>query len=251
MSQDFPKVVQAGSYSDTSFNAIGVQDPFVVKCNSSGTTLLWATYFGGTGTDYGFGIAFDQFFGIYVCGNTVSTDFPVMQPADIVYYQPNHADGGNFNDMWIAWFDVNDALSWSTYFGNSMSNEVYGLSIGMQNEIYMTGVDSNEIAMIKFNPGLPTGQITSSIPELELFLSPNPVGNDLKVQFYSENAGVTQIEIYDAHGRIAQTDVFNAYAGNNQFKLSTSSLAEGVYTIRIVTPDGPKMKRFVKSNIHR
>jgi hypothetical protein len=250
MSSDFPKVVQGGAYNDTSFNAIGVQDPFIVKCNSLGTSLLWSTYFGGTGTDYGFSIAFDQYVGIYVCGNTASTDFPVMQPTDLLYYQPAHGDGGNFNDMWIAWFNVNDTLAWSTYYGAANSEEAYGVSVGVVNEVFVTGTENNDISISKFGPGLPTGT-TVTIPELEVFMYPNPVTSVMTIQFHSPTDGAAKIEILDNRGRVVQTDMYASPAGTNQYEVNISSLANGVYVMRLTSPKGETLHRFVKSGIHQ
>lgn len=251
-SGDFPKVDQGGtSYSDTTLNAIGTQDAFVVKCNPAGTTLLWSTYFGGTASDYGFGIAYDQFVGVYVCGNTASTDFPVMMPADMNYYQSTHGDGGSFNDMWIAWFDTADSLVWSTYYGNSMSNDAYGVSVGLQNEIFMTGVDSNEIAMVKFNPGVPTTAAMQTESGMELLLGPNPAWSQLTIQFSSPAQGNSVIEIMDTRGRIVQTEYFGTSAGINRYEIDIAGLAGGLYSIRITAPDQVFAERFVKGGVYR
>ncbi len=55
-SADFPTT--AGAFQTTF--AGGAVDAFVTELNSSGTALLFSTYFGGTGDDYGYGIALDS-----------------------------------------------------------------------------------------------------------------------------------------------------------------------------------------------
>lgn len=62
-------------------NANGVA--FVTEINPTGTALLYTTYLGGTGGDFGFGIALDNSGNnanpggnIYVTGGTFSSDFP-------------------------------------------------------------------------------------------------------------------------------------------------------------------------------
>lgn len=59
---------------DTSHN--GVTDVFMTKMNSSGTGLLYSTFFGGSGADEGNCIAVDGTGKVYVGGRTVSTNFP-------------------------------------------------------------------------------------------------------------------------------------------------------------------------------
>ena len=56
---------------------------FVTEINPTGTALLYTTYLGGTGGDFGFGIALDHSGAganpggnVYVTGETLSTDFP-------------------------------------------------------------------------------------------------------------------------------------------------------------------------------
>src|SRR5262249_7236166 len=43
--------------------------------------LVYSTFFGGTGTDTGFGIAVDSQGAVYVAGATNSTDFPIQSAA--------------------------------------------------------------------------------------------------------------------------------------------------------------------------
>jgi len=54
---------------------------FVSKFNPAGSALLFSTYLGGKGLDYGFGIAVDGAGNAYVTGSTASTDFPTTPGA--------------------------------------------------------------------------------------------------------------------------------------------------------------------------
>jgi hypothetical protein len=56
-------------------------DVFVTTLNSTGSNLLFSTYFGGSGEDYGYGIALDPAANAYVTGWTFSTDFPTTTGA--------------------------------------------------------------------------------------------------------------------------------------------------------------------------
>src|SRR2546426_4537719 len=69
-STDFPTVnpLQAANGGGT--------DAFVSKLNAAGSALLYSTYLGGSGEDYGYGIAVDAAGSAYVTGQTTSTDFP-------------------------------------------------------------------------------------------------------------------------------------------------------------------------------
>src|SRR5439155_23557202 len=54
----------------------GLNDAFVTKLNSNGTALVYSTYLGGSGDDFGFGIAVDSGGNAYVAGQPDSQDFP-------------------------------------------------------------------------------------------------------------------------------------------------------------------------------
>ncbi len=65
-------------------------EAFVTEFNASGTGLLFSTYLGGSGSDYGTAIALDSASNLYVTGSTDSSDFPTTPGA----YQTS--GGGDF-----------------------------------------------------------------------------------------------------------------------------------------------------------
>lgn len=77
----------------------GGSDAFVAKINSTGTGLLFSTYLGGSAQElgYGDGIALDREGYIYVCGGTVSDDFPTRNawhPTLVNRWQPQVSANG-------------------------------------------------------------------------------------------------------------------------------------------------------------
>jgi hypothetical protein len=59
----------------------GAWDAFATKFNTSGTTIVYSTYLGGTGNDYATGLAVVTRSGnVYVTGYTSSTNFPLQTP---------------------------------------------------------------------------------------------------------------------------------------------------------------------------
>jgi len=83
---------------DLTYN--GSTDAFVAKVNATGTGLVYAGYIGGSGMDYGTGIAVDSMGNIYVTGATASNEatFPVRGGPDLTY------NGGSlpYGDAFIA-----------------------------------------------------------------------------------------------------------------------------------------------------
>jgi hypothetical protein len=56
------------------------QDAFVTVLNRSGSRVLYSTYLGGTGTDWGTAVAIDHAGAVYVAGTTSGLDFPGLKP---------------------------------------------------------------------------------------------------------------------------------------------------------------------------
>jgi len=84
-SADFP--VTSGAYQTVNKGAanknqtvIGA-NAFVTKFSTSGDSVLYSTFLGGSTQDFGYGIALDGLGGVYVSGGAYSTNFPVTTGA--------------------------------------------------------------------------------------------------------------------------------------------------------------------------
>jgi hypothetical protein len=56
----------------------GSSDAFVIAFNTNCSAILYSGYFGGSGNDYGYGIAVDSLTNAYITGTTSSPNFPVF-----------------------------------------------------------------------------------------------------------------------------------------------------------------------------
>lgn len=107
-------------------------DAFVVKLNSSGNNLIYSTYLGGNDYEEARGIAVDDINNVYVAGETLSGDFPLINP--IQNDQP-------LADVFIAKFDSSGGtLVYSTYLGHEESEKAYDIAVDNQRCAYVTGV---------------------------------------------------------------------------------------------------------------
>lgn len=109
-------IATTGSHDD-SYN--DKQDVMLIKLDQSGVRQ-WATYYGGTQDDFGFGGTADNAGNIYLSGTT-SSDTGIATPGA---HQTTHA--GN-QDCFLAKFDNNGVRQWATYHGGS-SVEISGAS---------------------------------------------------------------------------------------------------------------------------
>ncbi len=136
-SVDFP-VVSAAQSSPGGGSCLedGVATPcfdaFVSKLNPSGTALVYSTYLGGSGEDYGASIAVDSSGDAYVAGYTYSTDFPVQNAL-----QPNNAGGV---DAFVTELSSGGAsLIYSTYWGGSLDDVGTGIAVDSKGNAYLSG----------------------------------------------------------------------------------------------------------------
>jgi len=110
----------------------GNGNAFVVKLASSGSSLTYSTYFGGSGGDFGLGIAIDSAGDAYITGSTRSTDFPVAQAFQ------NAMGGGS--DAFVAELKPDgSAPVFSSYLGGTGADSGQGIALDTSGNIYVTG----------------------------------------------------------------------------------------------------------------
>ena len=108
-SADFP--TSPGAYDDTGFP--WDWDAFVVKLDTSGANLVYATYLGGDHVEIPGGIAVDDNGSAYVTGRTMADDFPTTPDS----YDRTH--NGGF-DVFVAKLNAaGSQLTYGTFIGGS------------------------------------------------------------------------------------------------------------------------------------
>ncbi len=114
----------------------GKYDAFVSKFNSTGSTLLYSTYLGGSADDYATGIAVDSAGNAYVAGYTGSTDFPTQNPLQTYI-------GGGY-DAFVAKINPDgSALVYSTYIAGSGNDAAHAIATDSAGNAYVTGTTSS------------------------------------------------------------------------------------------------------------
>ncbi|MHA1912515.1 MAG: SBBP repeat-containing protein [Candidatus Kariarchaeaceae archaeon] len=138
-SLDFPSVGVSGLSNVRGMGA------FVAKFSPDGQTLIFSTSFGGSGNDWGSNIAVDSKDNIIIIGTTLSADFPTENA-----YQEN-SNGGPFYaaEGFITKIGSDGTLIFSSYFGGSGDDWLYGLAIDSEDNIVISGnTFSDDLLMV-------------------------------------------------------------------------------------------------------
>jgi len=145
-SVDFPATERACQISH-----LGGFDAFVAKLNYDGTKLVYATFLGGAGNDYGRGIAADVFGNVFITGDTNSTDFYVTEGA----LQGSHAGGF---DAFVAELDPDGTeLAYATFLGGTAPE--YGFKIASDERGFACITGYTESCDFPSTDGIYTGGI--------------------------------------------------------------------------------------------
>jgi len=153
--------------------------------------LIYSTYLGGTGGDFGYGIAVDSAGNAYVTGSTGSTDFPVTPGA----FQTTGVG------VFVTKFNpTGGALVYSTYLGEGGWG--YGIAVDSAGNAYVTGgaVADFPITPGAFQPTYAGGGSDAFVTKL------NPTGSAL---VYSTYLGGSSS--WDQGNGVAVDSVGNAY----------------------------------------
>ena len=111
----------------------GDRDGFITKFQNDGTRL-WASYYGGSGLDYGYGLSTDLQGNVWVTGSTDSYNFPTQTAGS--FFQATNAGG---SDAFILKFNSACVRVLATYYGGSGNDEGHSISIDSSGNAFFTG----------------------------------------------------------------------------------------------------------------
>jgi len=131
-SAGFP--TSATAYNDTFSGPL--DDVIVLKLSADGSTLLYSTFIGGNGSDYGYGIDVDDAGIAYVTGCTDSNNFPTVNAYDDTYNGKNV----QYGDCFILKLSADgSSILYSTFFGGSGDDLARAIVLDATNNIILTG----------------------------------------------------------------------------------------------------------------
>jgi hypothetical protein len=115
----------------------GGWDAFVTEVDTTGSSLVYSTDLGGNNADYGWAIALDSSNNAYVTGQTDSTNFPLQDPLQAVFYQ-------SIPSVFVSELNsTGSALLFSTYWGGGAggygSQQGNAIALDSAGSIYFAG----------------------------------------------------------------------------------------------------------------
>lgn len=169
----------------------GSSDIFYLRFDLNGVRK-YATYFGGSSSDYGNQIVANSDGNTFIAGSTTSSNFPVLNATQATY-------GGAGDAILVSFERTNSILLFSTYLGNSSNDAAYSIDDAKTNiskYIYIGGSTSGFF---------PTAGITV-VPQSPLNI------------LISYNGGTTDgfITKYDVTNQSSPSIPWSAYFGGNQ-----------------------------------
>jgi hypothetical protein len=129
------------SYDFPVLNAVqpvygGAGDAFVSKLNAQGSALVYSTFLGGEGLDWGLDLALAGQNEVYVTGWAASPDFPLASP-----FQPLL---GGPEDAFVTHLSADgSALVYSTYLGGEQFDQGQGIQVDRWGQAWVTGITAS------------------------------------------------------------------------------------------------------------
>ncbi|HJT23468.1 MAG TPA: SBBP repeat-containing protein, partial [bacterium] len=130
-STNFPTT--AGAYQTT---YSGTNKAFIAKLAALGNSLVYSTYLGGSGADFGNRIAINGNGYAYIAGYTNSTNFPTTSGA----YQTTLVSGATDNVFVTALNPAGNGLLYSSYLGGGTDDQGDGVAVDTAGSVYVTGL---------------------------------------------------------------------------------------------------------------
>ncbi len=221
---------------------MGGKDAFVAKFSSSGSSLVYSTYLGGSADDGGHAIAVDSAGLAFITGSTKSTDFPTVNASQIAY-------GGGLGDAFVTKFSSSGTkLKYSTYLGGSGGEDGFDIMLGNFGVAYVTGrtgssdfptVDAYQDTASGNNDAFVAKFVTNRAPVAEIKAPSSVCGTPAEVVLSGEDS-------YDPDGRIVSylwslvTEPSGSSAhieGKDEVEATLHANAAGRYTVSLKVRD--------------
>ena len=130
-SWDFPVTTGAVQTANA-----GLYDVFATKISPSGTSVVYSTYIGGSGSEQATAIGVDGQGQAWITGFTNSINFPVQNALQRTW-------GGSFDAFLLQLSPSGTTLIYSSYIGGTGDDRTTGMAVDNRGSAYLTGLTSS------------------------------------------------------------------------------------------------------------
>lgn len=110
----------------------GSVDAVVTQINPDGSEIVFSTFLGGSGSDFGSGVTVGSTGDLYVTGVTFSTNFPTVNPTQAAFAGPA--------DVFVTQMNRNQGkLVFSTYLGGKENDQPTEIFVDQADKIHVVG----------------------------------------------------------------------------------------------------------------
>jgi len=128
----------------------GNGDAFLVKFNSSGVRQ-WGTYYGDSGTEWGFSCAADASGNVFMAGISASgTSTMIASPGS---HQTTNMSGANNYDAFLVKFNSSGIRQWGTFYGGASQEWNSLCSTDISGNVYLAGHTASSSGTLIATPG--------------------------------------------------------------------------------------------------
>ena len=123
------------------------------------------------------------------------------------------------------------------------------LSYNFSDKLPRSGVNYYRLKQIDYDGTFSYSDVIALQLKLDVQIAaiyPNPVDEDLYLNFATEAVGEVQISIFSVDGRLLFQNRWQAFAGVNEWQIATENIQKGLYYIKVEQDGFEEMLKFTK-----
>jgi uncharacterized delta-60 repeat protein len=124
----------------------------------------------------------------------------------------------------------------TTTFGTNTTNEAFDMAIQSDDKIIAVGYTGNDFAIARYNGNTLSNNEFDLNKQISLY--PNPVKNQLNIDFQNNQINIDTYKIFDINGRI----ILNGNLSNGLNQINVENISKGMYILNA----GSINKKFIK-----
>jgi hypothetical protein len=104
-----------------------------------------------------------------------------------------------------------------------------------------------EVRYLSFKDYSTNVKVIADMQNGKIKFFPNPVIDEMQINYESNSTGLLRLEIFDLQGKIVYQEMINSQNGTNNAKFDVSQLCKGLYLCRLIGKDKFETVKFIKN----